>query len=142
VCLNFVEGGRCYATGTECLLGMNGASAKNRDAVCVLHGEFDVWLTEKNQLLVTDLGFPSEEPKQCLALGVNEALARKIASEKANELMSSILTTERTCLKCGRQYWISGHKLTASGKSRLCPNCISDTKSLAERQNVLGYWCG
>jgi hypothetical protein len=142
VCFNFVEGGRCYATGTECLLGTRGVSANNRDAVCALHGRFDVWLTEKDQLLVTDLGFPAEEPKQCLALSVNEALARKIACDKASELGSSILTTERTCLKCGSQYWISGHKLPATGKSRLCPNCIANVTALQEKPNVLDSWCG
>lgn len=133
-------------TGGECLLGLNGASAHNQNSDCALHGKFDVWLTEKNQLLITDMGFPSEEPKQCLALGVNEDIARKLARNKATELRTSILTTESKCLKCGRQYWVNEHKLHSglleTGKNRLCPDCIGEIKGLEEKLGVLGYWCG
>jgi hypothetical protein len=132
LCQNFVQRGGCHATGEKCLLGSLGMYAKNQDGECELHGGFDVWLTERNELLITDLGFPSEEPKQCLALGVNETLARKITVGRAQKLRTSILTTQRTCFKCGKQYWSSEHTteegLREVGKSKFCPHCISETK--------------
>jgi hypothetical protein len=146
MCLNFVEGGDCHLTGGKCLLGLSGASAENRNSDCELHGNFDVWVTQKNQLLITDLGFPSEEPKQCLALGINETLARKIAADKVDELRTCILTTERRCLKCRRQFWVTQHAskrgLLETGKGYFCPDCIDEGRSLEERLSVLRYWCG
>jgi len=146
LCLNFVEGGGCHVTGGKCVLGLRGASAENRDGDCKLHGMFDVWVTQENQLLITDMGFPSEEPKQCLALGVDEKLARKIASNKVSELRTSILTTERICSICEKHYWISEHPpqsgLLEIGKGYLCPHCARESKSVKERLGVLRYWCG
>jgi DNA-directed RNA polymerase subunit RPC12/RpoP len=146
LCLNFVEGGDCHLTGGKCLLGLSGASAANRNGDCEFHGIFDVWVTQKNQLLITDMGFPSEEPKQCLALGINETLARKIASDKVDKLGTCILTTERRCLKCRRQFWITQHTskfgLLETGKGYFCPDCISEGRSIEERLGVLRYWCG
>jgi hypothetical protein len=146
LCLNFVEGGECHLTGGKCLLGLSGASAENRNSGCEFHGNFDVWVTGKNQILITDLGFPSEEPKQCLALGINETIARKIASDKVDKLRTSILTTERRCLKCRRKFWITQHTSNAglldTGKNYLCPDCIGEVRSIEDRLGVLCYWCG
>ena len=145
MCRNFVEGGICYATGANCLLGLGGASARNNDGACELHGNFDVWLTEKDELLITDLGFPSEEPKQCLALGVNETLAREIAANKAHQLQTSILTSERKCSNCQSSYWVSEHGrspgLSEIGIGHFCPDCIGK-KNLEEKPGVQRYWCG
>jgi len=147
LCQNFVQRGGCHATGGKCLLGSRGMYAKNQDRGCELHGGFDVWLTGQNDLLITDLGFPSEEPKQCLALGVNEALARRISQARAQELRTSVLTTQRICFKCHKQYWMSEHTeeegLREVGKSKFCSHCISDRKM--EDKEKLGaqqYWCG
>jgi hypothetical protein len=147
LCRNFVEGGGCYATGEKCLLGLSGASARNKDGACELHGNFDVWLTEKNELLITDLGFPSEEPKQCLALGVNETLAREIAANKAHQLQTSMLTSERRCSKCQRSYWVSEHSrstgLLEIGAGYFCPDCIDkESASVEGKVGVQRYWCG
>lgn len=148
MCLNFVQGGGCYATGGRCLLGLQGASAKNHDGGCELHGKFDVWLNQQNGLLITDLGFPSEEPKQCLALGINENLARKIAEDRARQLGSSVVTTERRCFKCEKNYWISEHADLSGfqeiGRGCLCPRCINakGDQGLEEKLGVLRYWCG
>jgi hypothetical protein len=147
VCLNFVEGGGCYATGGRCLLGPSGASARNKDAICDLHGNFDVWLTEADDLLITDLGFPSEEPKQCLALGVNEALAREVAAKKAHELGTSIHTSEHRCSRCQKSYWVSEHTrssgLLETSSTYFCPDCIRNKSiSVESKLGVQQYWCG
>lgn len=147
MCQNFVQHGGCYATGGKCLLGSRGVVARNQDRECELHGGFDVWLTQRNDLLISDLGCPSEEPKQCLALGVNEALARRISQARAQELRTSVLTTQRSCFKCHRQYWTSEHEKEAGlrevGNSRFCPHCLperndGDMEMLGAQQ----YWCG
>jgi len=128
-------------------LGLSGASARNKDGMCVLHGSFDVWLTEKNSLLITDLGFPSDDPKKCLALGVNEALAREIAKKEALQLKTSILTSERRCSNCQRSYWVSEHDrspgLFEIGAGNLCRDCINrKSVEVEERHGVQRYWCG
>jgi len=129
-------------------LGLNGALAKNHDGVCELHGRFDVWLTHKNDILITDMGFPSEEPKQCLALGVHLTLAKKIAENKMRKLRTSVITSERRCFKCQKRYWLSEHRRPAGllevGIGYLCPDCIGENQSVdvEERLGVLRYWCG
>lgn len=148
LCLNFVQGGGCYATGGKCLLGVRGVSARNQDGECELHGRFDVWVTETNELFITDMGFPSEEPKQCLALAVNETLARKIAEEVAKRLQTSVKTTERRCMMCQNLYWTSGHEpapgLCDVGQGYLCPSCILENSNVEAKKQlgVLQYWCG
>lgn len=148
MCLNFVEGGGCHVLDGKCLLAERGATVRNSDGECELHGRFDVWLTEHNDLLITDMGFPSDEPKQCLALGVNESLARSIAMDKSKKLVTRVVTSERRCIRCGAFYWISQHKVSSglaeTGHSNFCPECI-DRVTDQERERRLGaqrYWCG
>jgi DNA-directed RNA polymerase subunit RPC12/RpoP len=97
---------------------------------------------ETNDVLVSDIGCPSGEPKQSLAIGVNEALARNIAKEKTEKLRTSIITTERSCMKCHARFWATSHKaeegLRATGKGYLCPECASNTPPVS----VERYWCG
>ena len=85
MCMNFVEGGMCHITGEKCLLGPRGVTAKNSGGECEMHGRFDVWLTEENNLFISDMGTPAEEPKRCFALGVNVRLALDIATAKAKQ---------------------------------------------------------
>jgi hypothetical protein len=132
----------------ECLLGDRGVSAKNDVGECELQGRFDVWLMEDNRLLVSDLGFPSEEPKQCLALGVREGLAKRIAEEKSLQLATEIATSERKCLSCRRIYWISDHETSVKqveiAKGYFCPTCIGKEteETMVRKLGNLGYWCG
>ena len=148
MCLNFVIGGNCHATGGKCTLGAMGASVKNETLECELHGRYDVWVLQDNRLLVTDLGFPSEEPKQCLALGINQGLAARIAAEKSQKLGTSILTTQQVCFQCGCRFWVSQHHGSSSaaepGKRYLCPTCLGKESegSAAQRLGLLGTWCG
>lgn len=148
MCLNFVRNGSCYATADKCLLGEKGELARNQDRECPLHGEFDVWLLQDDRVLISDMGFPSEEPKQCLALGINEELATQIAQNKSRKLGTSMLTSERKCLRCGRSYWYSRHEASAAhaqiGKGYFCPGCISgeSEQALSTKLGRLGYWCG
>lgn len=148
MCLNYVQGGKCYATGGECLLGLSGQSAKNTDMQCGLHGNFDVWVTQNDDLLISDMQFPSSEPKQCLALGVSLRLARKVARERAQKPGARILTTKRRCYRCGKSFWISQHRnssgLFQSARGYLCPICIHGKigGSIAKRLGVLRDWCG
>jgi hypothetical protein len=148
LCLNYVEGDGCYVTGGKCLLGSKGRAARNSDGVCELHGRYDVWLTQHDDLLVSDMGFPSAEPKQCLALGVNRTLAMQISDKKSRELGTGLLTTQRRCLRCARTYWMSEHSepegLIVTGQSYLCPLCVRERASelLASRLDMQRYWCG
>jgi len=145
--MNYVEGGFCHITGEKCYLGLRGAAAKNADGECELHGKFDVWLTQQNTILITDMGFPAEEPKQCFALGVNERVARNVATEKAKQMETYILTSQRTCVKCGMQYWISQYGdsvgLLEAGHANFCPKCRSlGIEEDMERLGTQRYWCG
>jgi hypothetical protein len=148
LCLNFVEGGNCYATSGKCSLGSRGALAKNDALECDLQGKFDVWVMQDDRLLVTDLGFPSDEPKQCLALGINEKLATQIARGKARQLECVVLTTQRKCLRCDTKFWISEHVgfsyAAQTAKAYLCPKCIRQEteESVARKLGDLRYWCG
>jgi len=148
LCLNYVQGGICNATGGKCILGAEGALVKNDSLACELHGKFDVWVMQDDRLLVSDLGIPSDEPKQCLALGINRKLATQIASEKSKRFGTSVVTTRRKCLCCGVPYWMSEHDSSAgiveTGRGYFCPSCIGQQteESLAKKLGILGYWCG
>lgn len=147
MCLNFVQGGGCTVTRGRCQLGQAGSSARNGDERCELHGQFDVWLNQDNTVLISDMGFPSDEPKQCLALGINRTLAEQIAEKKACELRTKIETTEHACIRCGKPFWTSRHDQTSglakTGQSYLCPDCIDKKNEGAERRlGDLQYWCG
>lgn len=147
MCLNFIEDGKCHVNGRKCILGNRGATARNGDRECELHGDFDVWITQGN-LLVTDLGFPPEEPAQSIALGVNEAIATQVASEKSKQMGISQMTSKRKCTQCGELYWVSQHVRT-SGMARrgyviFCPDCLGRVDH-ADIERTLGenhHWCG
>lgn len=147
LCLNFIEDGKCHVNGRSCLLGSHGAAAKNEDRECGLHGRFDVW-TVQGSILVTDLGFPPDEPIQSLALGVNETVAMQTASEKSRQIGLPLTTSKRKCIQCGSMYWVSEH-LRTTGLSRrgfvtFCPSCLGRV-SHAEVESKLGenrHWCG
>lgn len=146
--MNYVEGGKCYAMGKDCLLGQRGSSASNYDGKCALHGTFDVWVTQEDDLLVSDIGSPSDEPKMCLALGINRSLAEEIGRNRSAQLGTRVLTTQRRCLACERSFWITEHKnsedLTNKGRSHLCPSCIGKGVDglMQEKLGSLRYWCG
>ena len=148
MCLNFVRNGDCHVTSDKCLLRERGELARNQDRECPLHGGFDVWLMQDDRILVSDLGFPSEEPKQCLALGINEQLATQIAQDKSRKSKTIIQTSQRKCLRCGRSYWYSLHEGAAGHvqieKGYFCPDCVSteNGESLTDSLGRLGYWCG
>ncbi len=148
MCLNFIQGGNCYATGGKCILGPKGASVKSESLVCELHGSYDVWIMQDDNVLVTDLGFPSDEPRRCLALGINHELAARIAGEQSRKTGSMIVTTQRRCLRCGSLFWISEHRVSSgtleTAKGYFCPNCaLHETQESVVRElGVLGCWCG
>ena len=148
LCLNYVQGGTCYATGGKCILGAEGALVKNNALACELQGKFDVWVMQDDRLLVSDLGIPSDEPKQCLALGINQKLATQIANEKSKRFGTSVVTTQRKCFCCGVPYWMSEHDSSAgnaeTGRGYFCPSCIDrqTEESVAKKLGILGYWCG
>lgn len=135
-------------TGRECYLGEQGASAKNEDSECSLHGRFDVWVMQDDKLLISDLGLPSEEPKQCLALGINQESAKQVVEEKSKQPGTMVVTTERKCFGCGRVFWFSEHETskaqTGTGRGYFCPDCLGHEteKSIATEFGNLAYWCG
>jgi hypothetical protein len=145
--MNFVEGGMCHITGEKCLLGPRGVTAKNSGGECEMHGRFDVWLTEENNLFISDMGTPAEEPKRCFALGVNVRLALDIATAKAKQFGTHVLTSQRTCIKCGAGYWMTDYGdsagLLETAHSHLCPNCrATQVDADVERLGTQRYWCG
>lgn len=147
MCLNFVQDGRCHATGAKCILGSRGATVSNEAGECELHGRFDVWVTERDELLMTDMGFPAEEPKQCLAMGINQNLAQKIVEDFAKQRKFTTKTAQHRCLKCQQLYWISEHEsssgLRKTGKGYFCPTCIREgDEDLEKRLGMLRHWCG
>ena len=147
MCLNFVLGGNCSVTGGKCTLGAMGASVRNEALECELHGRYDVWVLQDDRLLVTDLGFPSEEPKQCLALGINQELAARIAAEKSQRLETTVLTTQHRCFQCGSNFWMSEHDTSVTpepGKRYFCPKCMhhESRRSIEERIGLQSSWCG
>jgi len=133
--------------GRNCILGAYGATARNDDRECELHGGFDVWVAQGN-LLVTDLGFPPDEPVQSIALGVNEIVAMEVASEKSKQMGIPLTTSKRKCIQCGSSYWVSQH-LRVSGLARrgyviFCPSCL-DHVNHPDEESKLGqnrHWCG
>jgi hypothetical protein len=147
LCLNFVENGKCYVNGRKCVLGVRGAVAKNEDRECGLHGDFDVWEIGRS-LLVTDLGFPPDEPVQCLALGVNETVAMNVALEKSERMGMVLTTSQRTCIQCGAFYWMSQHVrvsgMIRNGYTNFCPKCFDHADSLGIERRLAEqrYWCG
>jgi hypothetical protein len=147
MCLNFVENARCHVDGRRCILGARGAFAKNEDHECRLHGDFDVWAIGR-RVLVTDLGFPPEEPAQSLALRVNETVAMTIALEKSARAGMSLTTSQRRCIQCGALYWISEHVrvsgMIQNGYTSFCPKCFGHVDSLGVERRLTEqrYWCG
>ena len=147
MCLNFVENGTCHIDGRKCILGARGAAARNEDSECELHGEFDVWVVAGN-LLVTDLGFPPEEPVQSVALGVNETVAMTIAADKSEQMGMPLTTSKRKCIQCGTLYWMSRHVrdsgIIQNGYTDFCPNCFCRVDSLQTKKRLdeQRYWCG
>jgi len=147
LCLNFIEEGKCHVNGKSCILGTRGAAARNEDHECELHGGFDVWVT-RGTLLVTDLGFPPDEPAQSIALGVNETVATQMASEKSKQMGIPLTTSKRICIQCGTLYWVSQHirtsGLTRRGYVSFCPECLGrvDHPNVESKLGENRHWCG
>jgi hypothetical protein len=122
--------------------------ARNFDGECELHGKFDIWVTQDNDVLISDMGIPSAEPKQCLALGINQVVAKQIAEQKSQEFGRNILTTERRCFRCTKPFWTSDHAESRGfalvGQSYFCPLCIQDIidQDMERKLGVARYWCG
>jgi hypothetical protein len=120
----------------------------NDSLECELHGKYDIWVMQDGKVLVTDLGFPSDEPKQCLALGVSQELATGIADEKSQQLGTAVITTQRRCLRCRALFWISEHGASSSAlqtaKGYFCPTCARQEtqESVTKELGILGCWCG
>jgi hypothetical protein len=142
VCMNFVEGGICHATRQKCILG----PIYQSNQLCHLQGRFDVWITHDDNVLLSDIGPPSPEPKRSVALGVKKELAISIARTTAREMNCGIFTSRQICHQCGRSYWISEHESEPApmlGRRHFCPQCILkvDQKSSVTKGG-LNYWCG
>ena len=136
MCMNYIEGGMCHVTGWECLLGTS--YEPNRD--CVLQGNFDVWITHDDRILISDMGSPSPEPKRSVALGVEKGLAGQIAVLAARKVLGQITTTQQKCRRCKSVYWITEHESAAPklGRRYFCPMCIEGIGEI----DVPDYWCG
>ena len=159
MCLNYIQNGHCLVDGRPCLLGLQGSKARNEHGECVRHGHFDVWRTQEDSILVSDLGGPLGGVKDCHALKISLEEARRTAQTVSRNSGAKILTTERTCSKCRERYWPRAESVRRFTPSRLtgyfCPSCarISDETELDEclrevdeaqdmRHVDLSAWCG
>jgi hypothetical protein len=148
LCMNYVEGGRCHLLAKACLLGAKGASAKNQDGECPIHGQIDVWVMQNDDLLISDIGSPSEEPKQSVALGINQPLAESIAHSRSAQTGAKVLTTQRRCLACANLFWMSEHSrreaMAQEGVGNICPTCTEKRSGapLPGHLDRLRHWCG
>lgn len=159
MCLNYVEGGACLLDGRSCLLGARGSEARNENRACSRHGPFDIWRTKEDLILISDLGGPYEGVKDCFGLRVTLEEATKIARKQAQTLRTRIVTTQRTCGKCGERFWPRGQLSEVSEPERaagyFCSSCLKLTSDveLQKYWKVLGStsdashmdlsdWCG
>lgn len=145
--MNFVEGGGCHVLANACILGVKGASARNQDGECPIHGQFDLWVMQNDDLLISDIGSPSEEPKQSVALGISQPLAETIARGRSAKTGVRVLTTQRRCLVCANSFWMSQHGrgvMALEGVGNLCPACAAKgSRALLPGQlEGLRHWCG
>jgi ribosomal protein L33 len=138
--MNYIEGGTCHVTGRECLLG----TSHEINHECAIRGDFDVWITCDDKVLISDIGPPSPEPKRSVALGVGKRVADEIAMLTALKTSGEIMTTQQRCRQCGRLYWITEHEssVTRLGWRRFCPRCIGSTDRSVGKFDVPDYWCG
>ena len=138
-CGNRGSYGVCHVTHQTCSLSGNLTAYE-----CGLRGAFDVWIRLDNAILLSDIGPPSPEAKQLVALGVTKELAGKLALETARSTKSRIVTTQLTCRHCGGHYWITDHDsmdTPKTGRRTLCPHCV---KSIGMVTGPIAdaYWCG
>ena len=126
----------CHVTDGGCLLG---ASYDPKHA-CALQGNFDVWVTIDDNVLISDIGSPSPEPKRSVALGVEKGVALEVAALTARKLSGEIITSEQKCRECGGLYWITEHEYAKVrlGRRYFCPTCLRGISEI----DVLDYWCG
>lgn len=159
LCLDYVQGGSCLIDKKPCLLGTRGNEARNEDRECSRHGPFDVWRTEEDLILISDLGGPYEGVKDCYGLGISLQEATKVAQNQAQGLRTKIVTTERRCRKCGTRFWSRGGFAEGGTHGRaagyFCPSCLELTpeaeldeywKEIGSTQDTshidLSDWCG
>jgi hypothetical protein len=139
--MNYVEGGLCHATRQRCLLGTTSLTM----AECALRGAFDVWIMQNDDILLSDIGPPSPEPKRSVALGVRRPLAGRLALEAARTMGTRIITTQVRCRRCGGYYWISDHddsmNASSAGRRYFCSHCIGVVYEMSGSM-VGEYWCG
>ena len=141
MCLNYIEGGTCHATGRHCLLG----TSYDLNRECAIRGNFDVWITCDDKVLVSDTGPPSPEPKRSVALGVAKRVADEIAIFTARKNCLEITTTQQRCRQCGRPYWLTEHEFSATrlGRRSFCPECVGRFGEFSVGKfDVPDYWCG
>jgi hypothetical protein len=142
LCMNYIEGGTCHVTGRECLLG----SSYDVNRECAIRGTFDVWVTCHDEVLISDIGSPSPEPKRSVALGVDKRVADEIAIFTARKNSLEIITSQQRCRQCGRRYWLTEHEsstVTRLGRRSFCSKCIERfDRSSVGKFDVPDYWCG
>ncbi len=158
MCLNYIQNGHCLVDGGPCLLGLHGSEARNEHGECIRHGPFEVWRTQEDLILVSDLGGPLGGVKDCHALGVSLEEARRTAQAISRNTGAKVVTTERTCNKCGGRYWPRAESAKCGTPNRLagyfCPSCAQltdettpdDHPKEVEAQEMghinLSSWCG
>jgi len=142
LCMNYIEGGMCHVTGRECLLG----TSYDINRECAIRGNFDVWITCDDKVLISDIGSPSPEPKCSVALGVGKRVADEVAVLTARRSSGEIITTQQRCRQCGKPYWVTEHEsstVTRLGRRCFCPKCIAKFDRISVGKfDVPDYWCG
>jgi hypothetical protein len=113
---------------------------KNERNECVRHGPFDVWRTQDDSILMSDLGAPYDSVKDCYALGASIEEATKIARALSENSRGKIITTERVCRRCGARFWPRANRLGSDAqgpvRDRFCDLCAR----LGSGTELREYW--
>jgi|Deesub1362A_J573_1020465.scaffolds.fasta_scaffold00023_221 hypothetical protein len=82
MCLNYKDG-NCIVTNKKCKFGEDGEDLSMGD--CDLHGDYDVWVTDK-KIIVAKTEKGSKGEGKVLGYGLNFLVADELAYKKSKKL--------------------------------------------------------
>jgi len=113
---------------------------KNERNECMRHGPFDVWRTQEDSVLISDLGVPYDGVKDCHALGVSLEEVTKIVRALSQNSQVRIITTERACKKCGARFWPRANRLGSDVRGPVRDHFCDSCARLRSGSELMKYW--
>ena len=113
---------------------------RNERNECATHGPFNVWSTQESSILISDLGIPYDRVKDCYALGVSLEEATKIARALSQNSQGRVITTERTCRKCGVRFWPRANRLGSDVRGTVRDHFCDSCAQFGSRTGLKEYW--